>query len=151
MVRPTWFSELIGCQASDFRKPQQALSLRNRGRLGDLAHVRPPAMARRVLRPYSLFRDRTSMRPLVRYATLLLLIGTASCGSWRRVGEEDRAASSSETLTRLFNVQAYYQSLGRLAAGEPLPFVGSVAFARGPGDSTIALVALSLENRSLSF
>ena len=91
------------------------------------------------------------MRPLVRYATLLVLIGTASCGSWRRVGEQDRAASSSETLTRLFNVQAYYQSLGRLAAGEPLPFVGSVAFARGPGDSTIALVALSLENRSLSF
>jgi GWxTD domain-containing protein len=91
------------------------------------------------------------MRSLARYATLLLLIGTASCGSWRRVGEDERAASSSETLTRLFNVQAYYQSLGRLAAGEPLPFVGSVAFARGPGDSTIALLALSLENRALSF
>jgi GWxTD domain-containing protein len=91
------------------------------------------------------------MRPLARYVSLLLLIGTASCGNWRRVGDDDRSASGSETLTRLFNVQAYYQSLGRLAAGEPLPFVGSIAFARGPGDSAIALVGLSLENRSLSF
>src|SRR5690606_28995899 len=73
------------------------------------------------------------------------------CGSWQRVGNGEGAPSSSETLTRLFNVQAYYRSLGRLAAGDPLPFVGSIAFARGPADSTIVILGLSLENRALSF
>ncbi|HEX6643693.1 MAG TPA: GWxTD domain-containing protein [Gemmatimonadales bacterium] len=92
------------------------------------------------------------MRPLARSAFLALTLGSlAACGSWRRVGDEDRTTQSTETLTRLFNVQAYYASLGRLAAGEPLPFVGSIAFAQGPRDSTIALLGLSLENRALSF
>jgi GWxTD domain-containing protein len=91
------------------------------------------------------------MRPLARSAVLLVALGSVACGSWRRVGEEDRGTQSTETLTRLFNAQAYYASLGRLAAGEPLPFVGSIAFAQGPGDSTIALLGLSLENRALSF
>ena len=92
------------------------------------------------------------MRPLARSAFLALTLGSlAACGSWRRVGDEDRTTQSTETHTRLFNVQAYYASLGRLAAGEPLPFVGSIAFAQGPRDSTIALLGLSLENRALSF
>jgi len=49
------------------------------------------------------------------------------------------------------NVSSFYQRLGRLAAAEPLPFVGTVAFAAAPVDSVIAAVGLSLENRALAF
>ena len=73
-----------------------------------------------------------------------------NCGSWKRVGSES-APSPADQLTRTVNVSNYYQRLGRLAAGEPLPFVGTVAFAAGPVDSVISILGLSLENRALSF
>ena len=80
-----------------------------------------------------------------------LLAGAAlGCGNWKRVGDEAQPAPT-ETLTRIFNTTQFYQRLGRLAAAEPLPFVGTVAFAAGPSDSVIAVLGLSLENRSLSF
>jgi GWxTD domain-containing protein len=80
-----------------------------------------------------------------------LLAGAAlGCGNWKRVGDEATPAPS-ESLTRIFNTTQFYQRLGRLAAAEPLPFVGTVAFAGGPGDSVIAVLGLSLENRALSF
>ena len=80
-----------------------------------------------------------------------LLAGTVlGCGNWKRVGDEAQPAPS-ETLTRIFNTTQFYQRLGRLAAAEPLPFIGTVAFAAGPADSTIAVLGLSLENRALSF
>jgi GWxTD domain-containing protein len=83
--------------------------------------------------------------------TVVLLGGTAvGCGSWKRVGTQD-APTPADQLTQLVNVSAFYQKLGRLAAGEPLPFVGTVAFAAGPGDSVITILGLSLENRALSF
>jgi GWxTD domain-containing protein len=72
------------------------------------------------------------------------------CGSWKRVGTQEQP-KPSDSFTRLFNTTAYYQRLGRLAAGDPLPFVGTVAFAAGPVDSVIAVLGLSLENRSLAF
>ncbi len=81
----------------------------------------------------------------------LLVAGAAlGCGSWKRVGSDDKVAPS-ETLTQFLNIQSYYKRLGRLAAGDPVPFVGSVAFAAGLADTTIAIVALSLENRAFSF
>jgi len=80
-----------------------------------------------------------------------LLAGPAlGCGNWKRVGDEAQPAPA-ETLTRIFNTTTFYQRLGRLAAGDPLPFIGTVAFAAGPADSTIAVLGLSLENRALSF
>ena len=80
-----------------------------------------------------------------------LLAGTVvGCGSWKRVGDEAKPAPS-ESLTRIFNTTQFYQRLGRLAAAEPLPFIGTVAFAAGPGDSVNAVLGLSLENRALSF
>ena len=75
---------------------------------------------------------------------------TLHCGSWKRVGTRD-APAPADQLTQLVNTSAFYQRLGRLAAGEPLPFVGTVAFAAGPGDSVITILGLSLENRALSF
>ena len=45
-----------------------------------------------------------------------------------------------------------YQSMGLLADGPPVPFVGSVVFLAGrTPDSTLALVTLSIPNRSLTF
>jgi hypothetical protein len=51
----------------------------------------------------------------------------------------------TESLTRVLNSTQLYQRLGRLAAGEPLPFVGNVAFAAGPADSSSASWPLARE------
>lgn len=88
------------------------------------------------------------MRRLV--PVVLLAAAALACGSWRRVGTRD-ARAPADQLTQLVNAPAYYQRLGRLAAGEPMPFVGTVAFAAGPGDSVITILGLSLENRALAF
>ena len=86
-----------------------------------------------------------------RHVIAILLGGAAlGCGSWKRVGSQD-APAPGEQLTQLVNVSRFYQRLGRLAATEPLPFVGTVAFAAGPGDSIITALGLSLENRALAF
>ena len=88
------------------------------------------------------------MRGLV--TAVLLGAATLHCGSWKRVGTQD-APAPADQLTQLVNVPQYYQRLGRLAAGEPLPFVGTVAFAAGPADSVITIIGVSLENRALAF
>ena len=88
------------------------------------------------------------MRRLVMSAALCA--ASVGCGSWSRVGSGDQP-TPSESLTRVLNTTQYYQRLGRLAAGDPLPFVGTVAFAAGPADSVIGILGLSLENRALAF
>jgi GWxTD domain-containing protein len=88
------------------------------------------------------------MRRLVFVAALVA--SAIGCGSWKRVGSDDQP-KPSETLTRLLDTQQFYQRLGRLSAGDPMPFVGTVAFAAGPGDSVIAVTGLSLENRAFAF
>jgi len=87
------------------------------------------------------------MRRLVMAALVATTIG---CGSWKRVGSEEQPRPT-EALTRLLNTTQFYQRLGRIAAGDPMPFVGTVAFAAGPGDSVIAVLGLSLENRAFAF
>jgi GWxTD domain-containing protein len=83
---------------------------------------------------------------------IVVLVGGAAlgCGSWKRAGSQDGPAPADQ-LTQVMNVSAFYQRLGRLAAAEPLPFVGTVAFAAGPADSVITAIGLSLENRALGF
>jgi GWxTD domain-containing protein len=82
---------------------------------------------------------------------VVLLAGAAlDCGSWKRVGTQD-APAPADQLAKLVNVSAFYQRLGRLAATDPLPFVGTVAFVAGPADSVITVLGLSLENRALAF
>ncbi|HEY4649109.1 MAG TPA: GWxTD domain-containing protein [Gemmatimonadales bacterium] len=81
---------------------------------------------------------------------VLLCLAAAGCGSWKRVGSPG-APTPADQLTKVVNPTAFYQRLGRLAAADPLPFVGSVAFAEGPGDSVITVLGLSLENRALTF
>jgi GWxTD domain-containing protein len=88
------------------------------------------------------------MRQLVLAAALVA--SASGCGSWKRVGSDEQPRPT-ETLTRLLNTTQFYQRLGRLAAAEPMPFVGTVAFAAGPADSVIAVLGLSLENRAFAF
>jgi GWxTD domain-containing protein len=86
----------------------------------------------------------------VRRFRLFLLLLITSCSSWQRVGTSS-TPTPEESLTSLFDMPAVFRSMGRLAAGPPLPFVGTMAFAAGPGDSVKAILGLSIENRALSF
>jgi GWxTD domain-containing protein len=79
-------------------------------------------------------------------ATLLL----SGCGSWGRVGGAP-PPNQGEALTQILDLNTVYRRIGRLTAGDPLPFVADVAFFGGPGDSTVTVVGLSLENRSFAF
>jgi GWxTD domain-containing protein len=81
-------------------------------------------------------------------AAVMLLLG---CGSWGRVGSQPAPDGQGEALSQVLDLASMYRRLGRLTAGAPLPFVADVAFLAGPGDSTIALLGLSMESRSLAF
>jgi len=67
------------------------------------------------------------------------------------VGSSDRPRPGT-TLPHLFDATSVYRSMGFLATGNPLPFVASVRYLRGPApDSTLALFALSLANSAITF
>ncbi len=80
-------------------------------------------------------------------AAVVLLAG---CGSWGRAGSQP-SPHQSETLTQILDLNSVYKRLGRLTAGDPLPFIADVGFFGGPGDSAIAVVGVSLENRNFAF
>ncbi len=80
-------------------------------------------------------------------AVAVLLTG---CGSWGRAGGQP-SPRQSETLTQILDLNSVYKRLGRLTAGDPLPFIADVGFFGGPVDSTIAVVGVSLENRHFGF
>ena len=79
-----------------------------------------------------------------------LLLAAVACGP-SRTPAGGVTPSTEQTLTELFNLPALYQRMGRLAASGPMPFVGTVAFVAGQGDSTIARVGLSFENHAFAF
>ncbi len=83
-------------------------------------------------------------------AVAALVLALSGCGSWGRVGSQPQP-SQGQTLTQMLDLNAVFRRLGRLTAGPPLPFVADVGFFAGPGDSTVALLGISLENRNLSF
>lgn len=81
-------------------------------------------------------------------AAILPLLG--GCTAWQRVGEPT-VASPEQQLTQLFNPAALYTKLGRFVSSTPIFYVGSAAFLPGRGDSTLALIGLSLSNREFAF
>jgi GWxTD domain-containing protein len=81
---------------------------------------------------------------------LTALAVLAACGSWQRVGT-DTGPTPEGSITEVLDMATVYQRLGRLVAPGPVPFIGDLVYVAGPGDSTIAVVALSMENRVLSF
>jgi len=85
------------------------------------------------------------------YPSILLVFAACGGGSQPTAGGRPEPANSEQTLSDLFNLTQLYQRMGRLAGGNPLPFVGQFAYFAGRGDSTIALLSVSLDNRALSF
>jgi len=79
-----------------------------------------------------------------------LLLAVLACGGGRPPAG-GVTPSTEQTLNELFNLSALYQRMGRLAAGGPMPFVGTVAYVPGQRDSTIARVGLSFDNHAFAF
>lgn len=86
-----------------------------------------------------------------RTAATGLLLAVAACGAPRRTPSGGVVPSTEQTLNELFNLSALYQRMGRLAAGGPMPFVGTIAYVEGRGDSTVARVGLSFDNHAFAF
>jgi GWxTD domain-containing protein len=84
-------------------------------------------------------------------AALLALLALPACGSWKRVGTDTDPQTTSETLSDLLDTQTFYRRIGRLSPTGSMRWVGSVAYAAGPRDSTIAVVGISLQNSMLGF
>jgi GWxTD domain-containing protein len=91
----------------------------------------------------------------------LTLLAAVSCGGATSAGGTRPGAAGAPRGTAgvpgageiaPIDVVQLYRTMGLLADGLPMPFVGSVAFLGGRNaDSTLALVTLSLANRSLAF
>lgn len=90
-----------------------------------------------------------SPRPLCALLTLAAA-AVAGCGSWQRVNAGPEPTTQSEVI-QMFDAGGLYTRLGRLVSSQNIPYIGSVAFVAGPGDSTVAVVALSLANRVFGF
>ena len=87
----------------------------------------------------------------------LMAVAAVACGASTGGGGAARPSGSaapdpSTLLPRLSDPAFVYRDLGFFARGEPLPFVASLRYLAGPTpDSTLAIFALSLSNRALSF
>lgn len=81
-------------------------------------------------------------------ATTLILL--AACGSWTRVGTET-APPPAQSVTSMLDQTGMFRKIGRLAGTGSMPFIGNVALLPGNGDSVLAILALSLENRVFGF
>jgi GWxTD domain-containing protein len=116
--------------------------------------------ARRVP-PLTFAREPRALRPLVingetrmrRLMLGLLVMGAAvGCGGGAGRGHGARTpAPAPDDVPAAASTTSIYRGVGRLAAADPLPFVGTVAFAAGTGDTALVLLGLSLDNRSLNF
>ena len=89
-------------------------------------------------------------------AAVGVVVATTGCARRPNVdaGEapEPRGGVRAADAGGLGDATRVYQSMGLLAASGPVPFVGSVAYLAGPmADTTLALVTLSLANRSITF
>ncbi|HEY8105884.1 MAG TPA: hypothetical protein VIE46_07230, partial [Gemmatimonadales bacterium] len=83
----------------------------------------------------------------------LLAVGAAvGCGGGAGRGHGARTpAPVPDDVPAAASTTTIYRGVGRLAAADPLPFVGTLAFAAGTGDTALVLLGLSLDNRSLNF
>jgi GWxTD domain-containing protein len=86
-----------------------------------------------------------------RLALAMLAAGAVlGCAGGRQSGGRSTPAPAAADAAASAQTSSY-RRIGRLAAPDPLPFVGSAAFAGGAGDTALAILALSLSNKSLTF
>ena len=116
------------------------------------AHRVPPltfAREARALRPL-VINGETRMRRLM--LGLLVMGAAVGCGGGAGRGHGARTpAPVPDDVPAAASTTSIYRGVGRLAAADPLPFVGTLAFAAGTGDTALVLLGLSLDNRSLNF
>lgn len=80
------------------------------------------------------------------------LLSAASCGPWQRVGTPEPKAPSPEQVTSLFDPTAIYRQMGLVTGRGQIAFVGNVrVLASARPDTAIAVIALSLQDRQLTF
>ncbi|HTO73271.1 MAG TPA: hypothetical protein VMJ30_05600, partial [Gemmatimonadales bacterium] len=87
------------------------------------------------------------MRRLLAPAILFL----TACGSWQRVGSDTAPPPEEQAISQLVDMPGVFRSIGRLAAGPPLPFVGAVGLVAGPADSAFAILGISLDAKDFTF
>jgi GWxTD domain-containing protein len=94
---------------------------------------------------------------MIHRATLVLaLAATAGCSRQRAVtntpGSLPAPASTSLAGERPRDPTVVYNQMGLIATGNPLAYVGKIAYFAGPSpDSTMMLASVSIPNRALSF
>ncbi|MFI5206563.1 MAG: GWxTD domain-containing protein [Gemmatimonadales bacterium] len=82
----------------------------------------------------------------------LMVLGAASCGSWKRVGTPETAPTPSDRLPQLFDPTFAYRQMGLLADDGPLGFIANVRIIAGPRpDSMLVAVGVSLHNHGFTF
>jgi GWxTD domain-containing protein len=76
----------------------------------------------------------------------------AACGPWQRVGTSAPPTTRPEQVAALLDPRAAYREMGLIIGSGQIPFLGSVhVLASGGADTALAVVALSLEDRQLTF
>lgn len=95
------------------------------------------------------------MPPIIRFrpaalAIPALLLLATGCASWQRVGST-QGTSADQQMLQLFDPMAMYSRMGRIVSADQVPFVGSIAMVPAGGDSTLAIIGLSLGNRAFAF
>jgi len=80
----------------------------------------------------------------------LLLLGTAACGPWKRVGEPEPEVTR-ERIPQLFDPGATFRQMGLLTDPGPIGFVGTARILASADDSLLLVVALSMHNSGLAF
>ncbi len=94
------------------------------------------------MRPFRTFRP---------VATLLVgSLAVSACTGWQRVGAPSGPTAEQQILQGM-DPSTLQASLGRLVSTVGVQYTGSVAYTPGPGDTTQAVVALSVANRTFSF
>ncbi len=101
--------------------------------------------------PLSRHREARTRRFILTVFTGLSVTSLAACGAWQRVGTPETAPQPQERLPEIFDPFGVYRQMGLMAEPGPIPFVGTVRVLGGPADSLLVVVALSLQNRGLSF
>ncbi len=90
------------------------------------------------------------LRRLGVLAAPALLLLSSGCTGWQRVGSSQVTAADQQLL-QLFDPMAMYTRMGRIVSADQVPFVGTIALVPAAGDSTLAMVGLSLGNRAFAF
>jgi GWxTD domain-containing protein len=118
----------------------------------DARRVPPLTFARESRSLHSLpITGETCMRRLA-LALVVVAVASGCGGGGAGRGHGPRTpAPVPDDVPDPASTTAIYRGVGRLAAADPLPFVGTLAFAAGGGDTALALLGLSLANRALNF